>query len=111
MQIETGFLSLYLSMRLSYFCLVFFRKTVFVLWLFLRGISRHVSVIFSWNFPQNSTACNRGMVTCIWLKGGYYLGFVVFLDKGVGFESSEKLMKELSDPSPRLGLPRPKKQT
>jgi len=26
----------------------------------------------------------------------------------VGVESSEKLMKELADPSPRLGLPQPK---
>ena len=51
-------------------------------------------------------------VTVVWylylVKGGDYLGFVVFLDKGVGFESSEKLMKELTDLSSRLG--RPKKQ-
>jgi len=40
----------------------------------------------------------------------YYPGFVAFLDKGVGVESSEKLMKELADPSSRLGIPRPKKQ-
>ena len=35
---------------------------------------------------------------------------MAFLDKGVGVESSEKLMKELADPSSRLGIPRPKKQ-
>ena len=83
-------------MRLSYFCLVSFRKTVFVLWLFIRRISRRIP-------PY---------VTVVWylylVKGGDYLGLVVFLAKGVGFESSEKLMTELADPSPRLGVPRPK---
>ena len=29
---------------------------------------------------------------------------MAFLDKGVGVESSEKLMKELADPSSRLGI-------
>jgi len=85
-------------MRLSYFCLVSFRKTIFVLWLFIRRISRGI--------PPH--------VTVVWylylVKGGDYLGFVVFLDKGVGFESSEKLMKELADLSSRLGIPQPKKQ-
>ena len=98
-------------MRLSYFCLVSFRKTVFVLWLFIRRISRHVTVIFPWNLRRISRRIPP-YVTVVWylylVKGGDYLGLVVFLAKGVGFESSEKLMKELADPSPRLGVPRPK---
>ena len=51
-------------------------------------------------------------VTVVWylylVKGGDYLGLVVFLAKGVGFELSEKLMKELVDLSYRLGRPKKK---
>ena len=79
-------------MRLSYFCLVSFGKTIFVLWLFIRRIPPYVTVV-------------RYLYL---VKGGYYLGLVVFLAKGVGFELSEKLMKELVDLSYRLGRPKKK---
>ena len=42
-----------------------------------------------------------------YLVKGVLSRYCRFLNKGVGVESSEKLMKELSDPSPRLG-PNPK---
>ena len=47
------------------------------------------------------------MVLTEYLVKGVLSRYCRFLDKGVGVESSEKLMKELSDPSPRLG-PNPK---
>jgi len=52
-------------------------------------------------------------VTVVWdlfLVKGDVSSFCGFLDKGVGVESSEKLMKGLADPSSKLGIPRPKKQ-
>ena len=108
-KIETGFLSLYLSCVFPTFCLVSFGKTIFVLWLFIRRIPvifpsyfRGISIEFPAEFPLHVTMVG----TFIWLKR-YHLGFV-FLDKGVGFESSEKLMKGLADLNSRLG--RPKKQ-
>ena len=98
-------------MRLSYFCLVSFRKAFFVLWLFIRRIPvifpsyfRGISIEFPAEFPLH--------VTMVW-----YLCMVkevlsrfCSLDEGVGVESSEKLMKGLTGPSSRLGIPRPKKQ-
>ena len=50
------------------------------------------------------------MVLTEYLVKGVLSRYCRFLDKGVGVESSEKLMKELADPSFRLGIPRPKKQ-
>ena len=110
-KIETGFLSLYLSCVFPTFCLVSFGKTIFVLWLFIRRIPvifpsyfRGISIEFPAEFPLH--------VTMVW-----YLCMVkevlsrfCCLDEGVGVESSEKLMKGLTGPSSRLGIPRPKKQ-
>ena len=72
------------------------------------------SCIYQFLFVRRISRRIPPYVTMVWylylVKGGYYPGFVAFLDKGVGVESSEKLMKELADPSSRLGIPRPKKQ-
>ena len=61
--------------------------------LFVQRIFRNISVEFPAVFPP--------CITVVWylclVKGGYYPVFVAFLNKGVGVESSEKLMKELAD--------------
>ena len=54
--------------------------------------------------PSLSVLC---MALTEYLVKGVLSRYCRFLNKGVGVESSEKLMKELSDPSPRLG-PNPK---
>ena len=69
-------------MRLSYFCLVFFGKTIFVLWLFIRRISRRI--------PPYVT-----VVWYLYLVKGVLSRFCSFLDKGVGCELPEKLVVEI----------------
>ena len=72
----------------------------------LASISFCLSVEFPSEFPPHVT-----VVWYLFLVKGDVSSFCRFLDEGVGGELSEKLMKELADPSSRLGIPRPKKQT
>ena len=71
--------------------------------LFIQRIPRDISVEFPAEFPPHVT-----MVWYLSLVKGVLSKFCRFLNKEVGVESSEKLMKELANSSPWLGLPQPK---